>query len=399
MRTKMVFYTNDSTIFKQPAFKEDQREVLYESAGIIIDMDVDWISGLLYWIEKDNGHLYYVHESGPEVFDEQLTDSDITNIAVDPHNKKVYWISSVLEGTENKYVLSAWSMKTKTTEIIPTLLLSKPSDLEYDRLKDRLLWNDNDGHIGMINTDGTGERKYDTATTGEPRHAVTVYKNFIISSTGENRQFDIVYELDKQRLSVNLHKGYDGFVEDVHVYEKALQPFDLESCEVNNGDCEHVCRKGSERKCACFLGYVLNDDNKSCRSAVLNEKYFVVLDAVHKALYQVDQETKAIHTITIRQDNVPVGLAFDPKRKGVIWVDKKTNSVKKITLGSSDETAVMSGVDNNADIAVDVSSGNIYISSGRNISVIRHSFHLLTIVDSTNIIANIGKIAVMPQSG
>jgi hypothetical protein len=52
-----------------------------------IDMDFDWISGLLYWIEKDNGHLYYVHESGLEVFDEQLTDSDITNIAVDPHNK------------------------------------------------------------------------------------------------------------------------------------------------------------------------------------------------------------------------------------------------------------------------------------------------------------------------
>jgi hypothetical protein len=78
-------------------------------------------------------------------------------------------------------------------------------------------------------------------------------------------------------------------------------------------------------------------------AAVLNENYFVVLDAVQKGLYQVDNETKAIHTITIRQDNVPVGLAFDPKRKGVIWVDKKSNSVKKITLGSSDEKAVMSG--------------------------------------------------------
>jgi hypothetical protein len=54
-----------------------------------------------------------------------------------------------------------------------------------------------------------------------------IFQNFIISSTGENRQFDIVYELDKQRLSVNLHEAYDGFVEDVHVYEKALQPFNL----------------------------------------------------------------------------------------------------------------------------------------------------------------------------
>ncbi|XP_060593846.1 sortilin-related receptor-like [Ruditapes philippinarum] len=59
----------------------------------------------------------------------------------------------------------------------------------------------------------------------------------------------------------------------------------------------------------------------------------------------------------------------------------------------------MSGVDNNAAIAVDVSSGNIYISSGRKISVVSPSLNSLTIVDSTNIIANIGKIAVMPQSG
>jgi hypothetical protein len=54
-----------------------------------------------------------------------------------------------------------------------------------------------------------------------------IFQNFIISSTEEDRQFDIVYELDEQRFSVNLHKAYNGFVEDVHVYESALQPFDL----------------------------------------------------------------------------------------------------------------------------------------------------------------------------
>jgi hypothetical protein len=75
----------------------------------------------------------------------------------------------------------------------------------------------------------------------------------------------------------------------------------------------------------------------------LNENYFVVLDEVHEGLYQVDQETKTIHAIEIKQDNVPVRLALDPKRNGVIWVDKNTNAVKKITLRRSDETAVMSG--------------------------------------------------------
>ena len=40
----------------------------------------------------------------------------------------------------------------------------------------RLLLNDNEGYIGMINNDGTSEKKYDVASTGEQRHAVTVYK-------------------------------------------------------------------------------------------------------------------------------------------------------------------------------------------------------------------------------
>ena len=78
-------------------------------------------------------------------------------------------------------------------------------------------------------------------------------------------------------------------------------------------------------------------------SAVLDENYFVILDVVHKGLYQVDKETKVVRKIEISTDNLPVGLAFDPVRKDVIWVDKRTNAVKKMQLGTSEEIAVLSG--------------------------------------------------------
>ncbi|XP_053404851.1 low-density lipoprotein receptor-related protein 6-like [Mercenaria mercenaria] len=209
-----------------------------------------------------------------------------------------------------------------------------------------LLWNDEDGYIGMISTYGTDERKYDSITTGGKRHAITVYKNFIISTTAESRQFDIIYELDpKATIHTNLHTAYDGPVLDFHVYESTLQPSDLEPCEVDNGGCEHICLPGNELKCACFLGYILDEDHTSCKTAILSDNFFVILDTVQGGLYQIDQETKTPYTIEIDDANVPTTLTFDPVKKDVIWVDIAKHAVKKKRLGSTEEIAVRSGVD------------------------------------------------------
>ncbi|XP_053403356.1 low-density lipoprotein receptor-related protein 5-like [Mercenaria mercenaria] len=134
-------------------------------------------------------------------------------------------------------------------------------------------------------------------------------------------------------------------------------------------------------------------------SAILSDNFFVILDTVQGGLYQIDQETKTPYTIEIDDANVPTTLTYDPVRKDVIWVDIAKHAVKKKRLGSTEEIAVRSGVDDTSTVTVDVSTGNIYISSGGEIIIVSPSLDVTTVVDSTDINGDIGKIALMPESG
>ena len=49
-------------------------------------MDYDWINGLLYWIELHDGMIYHLDIETNITVEDKMTDDEITNMAVDPHN-------------------------------------------------------------------------------------------------------------------------------------------------------------------------------------------------------------------------------------------------------------------------------------------------------------------------
>lgn len=49
------------------------------------------------------------------------------------HRRKVFWIAKDLDG----YSLNAWDTVNDRIQLVQTSLLKKPTDMEYDRLKDR----------------------------------------------------------------------------------------------------------------------------------------------------------------------------------------------------------------------------------------------------------------------
>ncbi|XP_053404897.1 low-density lipoprotein receptor-related protein-like [Mercenaria mercenaria] len=139
MTKKMIFYTNGTAIFKQTAF-QDNRVLLYDTDKTIADLDYDWKTGQLYWIESADGNLYHIYVNATEAREpatKWLTDLDVTNVAIDPHNGKIFWISKDTGGSGTTYTLNVWNKAEDDVEPIQTSLLSKPTDLEYDRLKDR----------------------------------------------------------------------------------------------------------------------------------------------------------------------------------------------------------------------------------------------------------------------
>ncbi|KAL4219821.1 Low-density lipoprotein receptor-related protein 4 [Mactra antiquata] len=399
MTNKVVYFTDGTSIYKQKAFDTD-KTILYNATSDVTDMDFDWKTNILYWIQRDDRHIYYMNIDTQVVKNTDFdVGNDATTIAVDPYKRQLFWID---KSTESTYQLYKWTISTEKSEEIPVTLLANPTDLEYDRIRQRLLWNDNRGYIGMINTDSTGETKYDiNKVTGRDRYAVAMYKNYILASSAESGHFDVIYELGQDQFNITLDNTFNREILDLHVYETALQPMDLEPCERdNNGGCEHICIPDPDvLKCECLLGYKLAKDGKSCITEVLTTNYFIVLDSKHDKIYQIDRTAQTVYTVEIDTSNIPSTITLDSSRNTVVWVDGNNGILKKKKLGMAGEIAVKTGIDHTSAVAIDMSTGNIYVSTDNGIEVINDNKDSTVVIDKTDIEGTVGKLTLHPQAG
>lgn len=53
---------------------------------LFADMDYDWVSGQLFWVQESEDRVYSLDTSTGTVTHESPSSDVITHIAVDPHN-------------------------------------------------------------------------------------------------------------------------------------------------------------------------------------------------------------------------------------------------------------------------------------------------------------------------
>lgn len=53
---------------------------------LVSDMDYDWVSGQLFWVQESEDRVYSLNTSTGTVTHESLSSGVISHIAVDPHN-------------------------------------------------------------------------------------------------------------------------------------------------------------------------------------------------------------------------------------------------------------------------------------------------------------------------
>ncbi|WAR27307.1 LRP4-like protein, partial [Mya arenaria] len=315
-----IFFTNSTHILMQTPFLSEKRTVY--------NMDFDWLTRTLYWIESDSSALHFIKPYSTETsikLKKLRENGQLTNLAVDPLNRKIYF---VVRSRDDSFELNVYDAATETVTTVEVNNLRRPTDLEYDRLQERLVWNDDGGFIGFL---ALGDRKQIPKVEtngGKKRHAITPYKQFIFSSTEEaKRQFDVLYEGDQSMIYTSFSSIYDTFVHDMHVYDKTLQPSET-----------------------------------ATKTDFSSE------------VYAVD-----IHT-----DNAPVSLAFDSDSSTIAWVDESiTRTVKVKKLGQNDERIVEFNMMENGYVAIDSSTGNVYVLSANKINVINENGKVHELVDDS----------------
>lgn len=66
-------------------------------------------------------------------------------------------------------------------------------------------------------------------------------QHYILSTSEENRHFEVIYELDLHEFHITLNNNDGKAVQDLHVYESSLQPTDLGKYSSVNE--KHFCRR------------------------------------------------------------------------------------------------------------------------------------------------------------
>ncbi|WAR27306.1 LRP4-like protein [Mya arenaria] len=373
MAGRKIFFSNGTHIFEQTPFHNDFR-IVYSTEGstAVTDMDFDWILHRLYWIESSSGALLSIqpYESSSTVSLKTLSsDGIITNLAVDPHQRNIYFVT---RGNNGQY-LYVYDLANEAVSQVEASHLQMPTDLEYDRLQERLVWNDDGGFIGFLALGDKQQIPTQNSAGDKRRHAVIPYKKFVFSSTEEDRQFDVLYEGDNSLIYVSFTGIYDTFVHDMHVYDETLQPSETGPCDVNNGGCEHFCLPHSTEKCACKLGYTLSN-GKECITSALKSDFFIVLDQVHGRLYQATNDATGpsdVFALEINENNSPAALAFDSNTNTMAWVDNSVpKTVRTMTIGGTEERNLDVLVKSDGYLAIDSSTGNVYVLTGNIISVV-----------------------------
>ncbi|KAL3848553.1 hypothetical protein ACJMK2_019404 [Sinanodonta woodiana] len=383
---KTFYFTDGHRIYYQRAFSINGSRDVYRTDREIIDLAYDWIKGDLYWFEWDaQGGVCY-KKSGPDFEKQEITRTSTKPITItfNPYTQKLFWMA---KNTNDSIVKLYTTSSDGKTVSISSPIIKSPTDLEYDTWTDRLFWTDN-GFIGQIKPDGTKERKIDL-DKARKYQCITVFKNYtIIGYSLTNGQqtasaFAVVQEEGESWRQIEFPLPNMAWTNDVKVYAEQLNK--IEPCEMNNGGCEQICLPGENTACSCYVGYTLNEDRKTCQTVVMDKYFILVLDSIHHKAYQINMSDGNINTLTLVTGSMPSSIDYDPINKRIVWIDTDEKKIQHFKLKDKAARAERKDdITKYSHVAVDVITGNFYVTMNNKIAVINPDFEVVTSITTAS---------------
>ncbi|KAK3586652.1 hypothetical protein CHS0354_024257 [Potamilus streckersoni] len=387
---KTFYFTDGHKIYHQIQFSINGSLEVYSTDKAIIDLAYDWITGVLYWFEWDADGGFCYKKTNPFSPNEEFmtTRTKPVTMTFDPYSQKLFWIDSTVR-------LYNTDTDGRTVNIASSIM-KNPTDLEYDWLTDRLVWTD-DGFMGRMNSDGTNEKKIYLNNT-RTHHSLTVFKNYTIIGYSVAKQpdqaaFTVVLDGDTTKL-INFQLSNMTRVDEVKVYDQQLT---IEPCERNNGGCEQICIPESSTTCGCFVGYHLNVDGKTCTADIRHEDFILATDSIDHKVYQISSDGNNINSLKMSTGTLPSSIDFDPINQRIVLIDRSDKIIQYFHLSGKEVRAEKKDdISQYSHVAVDVSTGNFYVTFNKTIAVVDPEFDVKTLITTS---LTPGKLKVFPKLG
>ncbi|XP_062572013.1 low-density lipoprotein receptor-related protein 6-like isoform X2 [Saccostrea cucullata] len=362
--THIAVAANDSKVI----FAAGDEIVLYDlvtnqnmslaSTGNVSGLVYSWIGDDIFWSESDTGKIKVMSLNSDTKTDYTIFTrlSSPRDLAIDPHNNKLYWISfdanSMLQIESGNLI--GGQRATKQTH-----LYSNPSGLFYDVKLNILFWISNKRLTYL-----SENNKFHTPTAHllGPDTMLLIYNDYSISTKGNNsfRVYNLYHEDD---VNYPIVRGIQEITA-ISIMDPTLQPKEENKCDVSNGGCEQICvPSGSDAVCECGFGFVLQGDKHNCTTRALVDNFAVAVDFNHGMIYQIslndNPPLKAVSALDIPQPADPLAAVY--YNNSVFWSDYMDDQILKTKLNSNITEIVYSPANYIVySLAVDHSTGNIY---------------------------------------
>ncbi|KAL3848551.1 hypothetical protein ACJMK2_019402 [Sinanodonta woodiana] len=392
---KTFYFTDGTRIYYQRQFSADGAQEVYSTTKAIIDLAYDWIKGVLYWFEWDiDGGICYKKTSPTSPREEFInTKTKPVTMTFDPYIQILFWIASDSMDLTKRIYNTTEDGRTVT---ITSSIMRNPTDLEYDWLTHRLVWTD-DGFMGRINSDGTNEKRINL-NTSRTYHSLTVFKDYTIigysvAKHPEETAFTVVLDGDTPKF-INFQLPNMTRVDEVKVYDQQLT---IEPCDMNNGGCEQICIPENSTKCGCYAGYKLNTDGKTCTADIRTEGFILAIDSVDHKVYQISNDSTTINALKMVKGTLPSSIDFDPINQRIVLIDQSEKRIQYFQLnGKGARAEKKDDITQYSHVAVDVSTGNFYVTFNKTIVVMDPDFDVKTLITTS---LTPGKLIVFPKFG
>ncbi|XP_048255750.1 low-density lipoprotein receptor-related protein 4-like isoform X3 [Haliotis rufescens] len=398
-RRRQLFFTTKFSIVRADITNslglENTTPVLEDTSVQVGDLSVDWLHGLLYWIDTKHNKVTATTMDGA-ISKVVYTGGRLNAIAVDPF-KGVFYLAD--NTWRPRIYMCGMSGGGRTVFIgdmasIRSVMIDFKTNMVYwtDVTINALMALPSSGH-GALNV-------YSDPHQGDMT-GLAWSKNWIyISDFGKNT----VRRFFRKRWE-NVRPEADGPT-DIAALDIASQPVGITDCARRNGGCSHMCLpRFTDHSCACPAPLALVGSSCYYKDVLLvqGKDYITRVDL---ATLQHGEFDRASSSVTpYGSPATPVSLDFDFRNNALYWTDPGLKGIYMSRLKEnmeieSVETLFSTGVDEPEGLAVDWVDHNVYWSDTARHVIIAASLKTrakTTLLDSG--LGTVRGIAIHPQAG
>uniref|UniRef100_H2YAY4 EGF-like domain-containing protein n=1 Tax=Ciona savignyi TaxID=51511 RepID=H2YAY4_CIOSA len=245
---------------------------------------VEWVTGKLYWLDATLRALHVSELNGTSKLTLMKGCIDVNRTycfhsprALALHPKRrflLFWTDLGLK----PYIAKAY-LNGDNAQTVITTVVGWPSALTIDYVTERIYWGD--AHLNAIqfsDMDGNNRHRLYLNGLNQPMaFAITFFESYIYWTDYSTYSMYKAHGLDGsnlQRLVNSTHRQYDLHV--VHPYRQDNRL--TNPCEMNNGDCSHLCLMAMDgnKECKCpdnFVSVSVGITGTRCFPACTSAQY------------------------------------------------------------------------------------------------------------------------------